>query len=704
MENVSSGSTQQASTPIRVVTKVDPKLLKDSKIVWSLEPQVIAQRLSEDKMAALGGAKGIVIREGTRALIFADGKLLGEFTQGEYDFRDALASGVAPVSQPAVVRVGGVMGALRGLASWTGRMLLGEKVSAEEARRRQEQRELEKAAAGAPLASQPEFHGLVDSFLSAVQGKKAIAVVLARSDDFHLFFKYSQQATADLRADIGVDLLVRVNDLTDFYRDFLMDTFVLTTGNLSSRLSPLLELDVAETVKTVRVEQIANNRQINDAIEARFTKELQRTMPSIKVSRVFKLTANREEITELERKRERLTLSERELDLLQGQNEFANRLRVEETKQQLLETGSDLELEKKLREINKDKILNDQQFEQWMERLKLDRQLTTARTDDEREGVLQELRKRELVREEDLEVLQGQSELRRGHLLEIFELRQQLDADRLRLEIDQDLGEKQLDLELARRRKNLLADLDFLGLEGKADQLRAEQELARQKIADDYQDTRRDRGREHRLKDVDADQQEQLRQLDVAQRAQTLAQSARQQEHEREMAELREVKRAEKELLEAEAQRWAGMSVEQIMAANPNLSAEGARALAERGNSAKAEEFARMQTESARQSKDEMKEMMRQQMESQERMMRSMLESNAAIAGAQIRAKDSEIERVAGSADRAEERMTRIVTGTVGAVSGKSAPSSGAGKKFCTSCGHSLDADAIFCPKCGAKQ
>jgi len=192
--------------------------------------------------------------------------------------------------------------------------------------------------------------------------------------------------------------------------------------------------------------------------------------------------------------------------------------------------------------------------------------------------------------------------------------------------------------------------------------------------------------------------------LDVAQRAQTLAQSARQQEHEREMAELREVKRAEKELLEAEAQRWAGMSVEQIMAANPNLSAEGARALAERGNSAKAEEFARMQTESARQSKDEMKEMMRQQMESQERMMRSMLESNAAIAGAQIRAKDSEIERVAGSADRAEERMTRIVTGTVGAVSGKSAPSSGAGKKFCTSCGHSLDADAIFCPKCGAKQ
>lgn len=691
--------------PIRVVAKADPKLLRDSKIIWSLEPQVVAQRLSEDKMAALGGAKGIVIREGTRALIFADGKLLGEFTEGEYDFRDALASGPAPAGQPGVVRVGGMMGALRGLASWTGRMLLGEKVSADEARRRKEQRDLEKAAVAAPLAGQSEYSGLVDSFLSAVQGKKAIAVVLARSDDFHLIFNYPQQAAADLRVDVGVDLLMRVNDLTDFYRDFLMDTFVLTTGNLSARLGPILELEVAEAIKPLKVDQIAHNRQLGDAIETRFNKELVRTMPSVRVSRVFKLTANREEIAELERKRERLTLSERELSLLQGQNEFANRLRVEETKQQLLEASSDVELEKKLREVNKDKILNDQDFDKWMERLKLDRELTTARTQDEREGVLQELRKRELVREEDLEVLQGQSELRRGHLVEMFELRQQLDADRLRLEIDQDLGEKQLDLELARRRKNLLADLDFLDLEGRTEQLRAEQELSRQKLTDDYQDTRRDRDREQRLKDIDADQQEQLRQLDVAQRAQGLAQAARQQEHERELAELREVKRAEKELLEAEAQRWAGLSVEQIMAANPNISTEAAKALAERGSSAKAEEFARMQTEAAQKSKDEFKEMMRQQMEAQERMMRSMMDSNAAIAGAQMRAKDAEIERAASSADRTEERLTRVVSGTVGAVTGKPpSPSSDPQKRFCTSCGQPLEAGSVGCPKCGGKQ
>jgi RNA polymerase subunit RPABC4/transcription elongation factor Spt4 len=708
-------AAQPAAVPIRVVAKANPKLLKDSKIIWALEPQVIAQRLSEDRMAALSGAKGIIIREGTRALIFADGKLLGEFTEGEYDFRDALAGGAATAAalaggaataagQASVVRVGGVMGALRGLAEWTGRMLLGEKVSEEEARRRKEQRELEKAAGLTALADQPEYSGLVDSFLSAVQGKKAIAVVLARSDDFHVVFKYAQQAAADLRTDVGVDLLMRVKDLTDFYRDFLMDTFVLTTQNLSERLGPKLELEVAEAIRVLKVEEIANNRALNYAIESRFNQELVRTLPSVRVSRVFKLTAHREEIAELERKRERLTLSERELNLLQGQNEFANRLRVEETRQQLLETTSDVELEKKLREVNKDKILGDQDFDKWMERLKLDRDLSSAKTADEREQVLQELRKRELVREEDLEVLHGQSDLRRGHLMEMFELRQQLEADRLRLEIDQDLGEKQLDLELARRRKNLLADLDFLGLEGQAEQLRAEQGLARQKLTDDYQDTRRDRDREQRLKDIDADQQEQFRQLDVAQRAQTLAQSARQQEHEREMAQLREVKRAEKELLEAEAQRWAGMTVEQIMAANPNISVEAAKALAERSSSAKAEEFARLQTQSAQQSKEEFKDMMRQQMETQERMMRSMMESNAAIAGAQLRGKEAEIDRAASSADRAEERMTRVVSGTVGAVAGKTPAGGGAPKKFCTSCGQSVESDAAFCPKCGGKQ
>ena len=688
--------------PIRVAARGNVELLRGAKLIWSLEPQVIAQRLAEDKMASLTGAKGIIIREGTRALIFADGKLLGEFTEGEYDFRDALsgAAGV-PGAGAQTVRVGGLMGSLRGMAEWTGRLLLGERVSAEEARRRADQKEAEKAARGLVL-EQPESHGLVDNFLSAVQAKKAIAVVLARSDDFHLVFSYKGVKSADLKTDVGVDLLMRVRDLTDFYRDFLMDTHVLTTKGLSDRLGPILDLEVAEAVRGVRVEELEQNRSLLESLETRLNRELDRTMPSVKVSRVFKLTAKREEIERLNQLREKLYLSEKELSVLQAQNEFSNRLRLEETQQQLKDAKSDVELEQQMRAINKDKLLGEEQFAQWLERVKLDRDLASARTQDERESVLHELRKKDFLRDEDIQLLQGQSELKVGHTLGMMEMRQELESRRLRLEMDSELGLKELDLELERQRRQLLADAEFTELTGRTEQLRLEQDLKQRGMTSTYEDQRRGAERGHRREDVDLDQLEQLKQLEVAQKAQALAQTQAQQQHERDLAELREVKRAEKELLEADAQRWANLSVEQIMAANPNLTPEAARALSERGSSAKAEEFAQKQTAMAKESKDEFKEMMRLQMEAQERMMRTMMESNATIAGAQVRQKDVEVDRAHSAADKSEERNGRVVSSTVGAFAGK--PGSPAPKhRHCSKCGVQLALDASFCTECGNK-
>lgn len=710
---------------IRVVGKTGNEMLRGSKLVWSLEPQVIAMRLDEDKMASFTGARGIVIREGTRALIFSDGKLLGEFTEGEYDFRDALSdnrtilgggirllpsvatqpaqnSGTQPTPTEEPVRVGGIMGSLRGLADWAGRLVFGEKVSVDEARRRADQQEAERVLRKAAPGSAPKSDLVAESFLAAVHAKKAIAVVLARSDDFHLLFTYQGVQAADLRTDVGVDVLMRVRDLTDFYRDFLMDTHILTSKGLANRLGPILDLEVAEAVREVRVGELEQNRQLLDSLGLRITRELDRTMPSLKVSRVFKVTGQRQEIERLNQLREKLYLSDKELSVLQAQNEFANRLRMEETQQQVRNVRSDVELEQNLRKINKDKILGDAEFAQWLERVKLDRDLASARTQEEREAAIHELQKKGFLREEDMQLLQGQSELRVGHTLGLMEMRQELESRRLRLEVDSEMDAKELDLELDRNRRKFLAEYELTGLSGHTEQLKLEQEIKRQGTSDAYGDQRRDIERVQKGKDLDLDRAEQLKQLEVVKQAQELLQARRKQEHEQELEQLRVVKGAEKELLEAEAQRWAGMTVDQIMAANPDISPDAAKALAERGRSVQAEEFARKQAEMAQQSKDEFKDMMRQQQEMQERMMRSMMESNAAIAGGQIRQKDVEVERALSSADKSEERIGRVVSSTAGTFTGKMG---GATPKHrhCSKCGVQLVGDADFCAECGHK-
>ena len=187
---------------------------------------------------------------------------------------------------------------------------------------------------------------------------------------------------------------------------------------------------------------------------------------------------------------------------------------------------------------------------------------------------------------------------------------------------------------------------------------------------------------------MEMDKEEQLGQLDLLQQAQNIRQQREQAEHERKLKEKEQEQTHEKERLNI----FAGMSAEQIMVANPAITPEAAKAMAEKFKADAAAAASDSRAETAQEQTRMMKEFMEQQMQA----VRDMSASNAQAMGSMLQSKDREIERTQQIVDKNEDRYADVVREQIKSGSNKKV-------RVCTSCGYQVG-DEQFCPECGTRQ
>ncbi len=226
--------------------------------------------------------------------------------------------------------------------------------------------------------------------------------------------------------------------------------------------------------------------------------------------------------------------------------------------------------------------------------------------------------------------------------------------------------------------------------EVQAAQLKMEEELGtrlfnlqqeRQRQLDDYQD-------ERRRKEMEMEKEEQLGQLDLLKQAQDIRQQREEAEHARKMDEKRQDQSFEKERLNI----YAGMTAEQILVANPAISPEAAKAMAEKFKAEAAQIENNTRVDDAKEQTRMMKEFMEQQMQA----VRDMSAANAQAMGGILASKEREIERTQHIVDKNEERYADVVKEQIKSGNKKKV-------KVCTNCGHETG-DELFCPECGTRQ
>lgn len=460
-----------------------------------------------------------------------------------------------------------------------------------------------------------------------------------------------------------------------------------------------------------------------------------------------------------------------------------------------------LEIYKEMSLTEEDKAKFDLMLsaERWLREAKSENDVAAAMQEFEKSGMfrnreLAELR-RQMAHEDELK------EMQRDHAVSILSLQNEHAVEERNLEWELMMGDKRRQAEYARIREQDAFDLERLKTEIERtrvqdafDQERREKEDAyadarrdkedayadaRQRRDDDYADARRDKDaafadsrrqadadfqNAQRRAEMDLDRQEQMNQFEALKMANAIRQErenaefAREMqrdssEHARKMESERLAMEAEKQRLDAarEAQKdkldaaneekriYAGMSFEQIMAANPNITEAAAQALAKKfeaeAASAQNDKTAQMAIDQKNEMKDFMQQMMAQQNAMNLQQMQMMRDTSVANAGAfagmqqqMMGAKQAELDRARTDAARNNAMMLDGMKTTVGAMSGivgaaagqtapvspvpsapvAAAPSPAPQAKsmppaapHCPSCGAELEPGASFCGECG---
>ena len=466
-----------------------------------------------------------------------------------------------------------------------------------------------------------------------------LTVSLVRSAPFITQHVIKDVRTKDISCDVAFSLKVMVGDIKAFHGELLTDTNIVTQSGLETYLlAPDSKVggQLAEFTDMLQGYTV-DELQTSGEIKKTLSARLQELSPaSIKVLQLVQITAKREELEQVRREMEANLIAEKQLENLVNTNRLCNRFQLESNKRAIEEARSDDELAAAMQVINSDGLLRQEQADN-------------------------------LVR--DIQKRSEEHEMSRAQATRMIQASNELDYQKERLVYEEQIVNRQL--EINRKRQ--------------ADEAAHAIEMDK---------NRRDFERNQDVQD-----------LDVLAKMQSVKDEQHKREHERELEkqrlerehELAAARQANLHQVET-IKQFAGMTAEQIMVANPNLSPEQAAAMAE---------IAKSKAEVAR--ADDRVDLVREMQKGQQEFVANVLGSVTQALGSMSAAKDAELKRTIQSTDKAEDRMMRMVNTTVSSVSrpgnpSRSRPESGKPAdeaKTCPGCGTAISSGLKFCPECG---
>ena len=589
------------------------------KIFWNIQKGEVACRVNESEFVSYDSAQGLIVNDGTTAYIKANGKVLAEIHGGIYDFVDP-----DELERILESRRGGAAGALAGGGRFLINALLGRRVKDK-----------------FDKSGDPERQRSLDAVIESMKRHEAFSLTLKLDKSFSLVFgsgtaeemaefKPMTVRTKLLDLQMGLRAIFRISDFDRFAEYFLTDERVATTLKIAGKLQPTIQNAVQAVMQDREVEGTSIPADVVELITAKIVAAGDQFY-GLTLERVAEVAASNEDLERLRSLSRELYLSEQELDFLRRTNDFRNRLATETNGQAIADARSDLQLYQGLQEVNKDRLLADDELDKFYTVLSREKRIRDAQSEDEVEAALSDIEKTGLLREEDVENLRidiTERRYQRGQVIKLMQLKDEIEFEKVRT-----AGEGQIAVETRRQ-----------GLELQ------ELTLAHRRREDEYSDDRRAKEREQMRADREAelelDDAEMNAQIERLRKVKEINREDKKMDldHEREMERLKQ------EALDKKAR----MTAEQLMAvaAGENLDSQAAVKFAESFSAGKNVEQVQQAAEAriadSQRHEDRMLEMMRE-----------MKEMATTMTGHIVQNKDEERDRYRERMERQEERVDK---------------------------------------------
>lgn len=719
-------------------TSVEGVSIVRGRAIWDIQKGEIARMVTEAEFANTEGLKGIIVQEGCTAVVFIDGLIVSTLNSGCYTFPSKSQAEIqleqrekeieeeetqlekAIAQQEAEHRWIdkekknsfsdlGIFGEVEAFGRGILRILFGRK--REETHEQHTQR-LERTR----------------KKLSAIRSPKVCRVYIVSNRVINLLFGAQTEPdgaivfapmvipTRLFDIKVGVSMQLQITNINLFATNYLSDRKSVSAIDIQKVLSTGVETVIRQSLRNFDYqaeglpEQIVNN--LRDRLQTSCNERLQ----GIEVTRVIDVTDQSADFDRFRSVEHELFASEKELGFLQRTNEFRNRLEQEQNRRTIDSADNAEQLRESLQKINKDKLLSDDEMEQFVLMLESQKHLREARSKEEEYEALQALKKSRLIKEDDVATLEDtllQGKIGRENVTEIMRIQAaqkvsmaQIEAKRLLDTYNDERDDLNWNRSFNRRRQE--EDYDW-------QKQQREREVAEQQAQADY----------NRQRQIKFDE------MDILARKAEIARNNMQAMKDAELAAQKEQNRSAENLAammhDEQVNRdniFSNMTAEQIRAAQlSHLTGEAQVAMANSYSHDRENEILRQQAamEERRRNDD---------MDRMERMFEKMQSGMLGMAGAQMAAQQQryddqvqmkqEYQQQARYAqarqDHTQDQANAVVSDVASAAAsniGAFASGSSAIKQqapvqpksaiVCPACGVEIPDGDVYCPECGAR-
>ena len=453
------------------------------RAIWNVQKGEIAHLIKETELINTDGLKGVIVQEGCTAIVFMNGIITSIMQAGIYSFPTKEPTpAIRPVvpSEPKVEDKPNDFTGFANGASAIGRgirnFLFGKK---KDEKPEQHEKRVER--------TKEKINKLPDL--------KTCRIYIVSNRLFNLFFDLQVDeegnydfapfviATKTVDAKIALSLQMQVTNMNEFVGNYLTDQQSVSTILFQQQLRTCVKNTLTQLLRNLDYQQDGLPEPIINNLKNRIKSACNEQLYGIEVTKVLDITDESEDFNRFRSAEHDLFVNEKELDYLTRSNEFRNRLEQEKNKQEANQAANAESLRQTLQSINKDKLLSEDEMEQFVMMMDSQKRLREAKTKQEEYEALSDMKKSRLVKEEDIAALENvlaQNKVSRDSIVDLMRAQAEQDLALNKQIAEFKLSDNKKDHDIANELKDALH-------KGKL----ASTQLDTKRIIDAYQDERR---------------------------------------------------------------------------------------------------------------------------------------------------------------------------------------------------------------------
>ena len=331
-----------------------------NKAIWKLQPGELARHIAPDEWVYVSEhLEGLVIEEGTSAIVYVDGQEVAQMGSGMYVFDN---KHIAAAEMEAERRKNERQGFFSSLADGIYRFFTGHKREESTQQRDERRRRIQQ------IMGRLRKDTIIDVYLKSDRVFPAIFGHQHYPDSTEGYQPYIIQSRY-LDVAVGVSVNMQIADFKEFIAHYFAGRKSVTIADVIKSVDGAVLSVLRYRLRDIEVAERGLDEDTFNAIRIHLMRNLPNLLYGISLIDVLDIATSNEDLSRFRKVEERLYCSEREYDFLLRTNEFRNRIASEENDQKIREARSEQELRFRLDEVNKDQLLHDDEMEQFVDLL-----------------------------------------------------------------------------------------------------------------------------------------------------------------------------------------------------------------------------------------------------------------------------------------------------------------------------------------------